>query len=465
MERFGRDKDELIARLRLGTEQALVQADFIVTPSLTVVQAFAIYLFMIQRDEPARYTWSLVGLLVRIAVSLGLHRDGSRFPNMSPFEVEMRRRLWWRVCLIEIRLYDNHAPWMNISERNFDTREPTNINDADLDPDMTTPPTPRDGFTDSTITLVSCEMWRLSQTMRSVVSNIGPDQQRSNSSIENKLSTLRSFREKISGWCFWQLGQPMHVALALMCRVHLNCWELIINHLRQPHAHVDSPNDESFTLALSILEDVSTFQTSAATQKWAWVQRGNLLWQPLAIVLTRLCLHPWDTGAEAAWRLAKRSLYLATEAVRADPLWQPLQRLLSRAHKHRLQELDLQDESSPNPSAESKSGSQIPPDSEQTGTLTPRNAMASTAAVRPLPQSNAVRTHRSRITTASLARHTQELCEGQSPELCADVMNETCRAAGQMGDAHVSAQTLGWQDWDEMVRTDELSILWGLGGL
>jgi hypothetical protein len=45
---------------------------------------------------------TLTGLAIRIAHSLGLHRDGTNF-DVSPFDTEMRRRCWWQICVLDVR--------------------------------------------------------------------------------------------------------------------------------------------------------------------------------------------------------------------------------------------------------------------------------------------------------------------------------------------------------------------------
>ncbi|ETS81051.1 hypothetical protein PFICI_06053 [Pestalotiopsis fici W106-1] len=346
---FNRDKGDFLAQLRLGTEKALGQADLLNTTSLPVVQAFILYLFTLRRCESARYIWCLVGLLVRIAVSIGLHRDGSHFPNLSPFEVEIRRRIWWHICCTEVRLGDGQVPEMGISERNFDTLDPTNVDDADIEPGMKNPPVPRQGFTDTTITLIACEKWRLTRTMQSVTSKLssGQGQGDSEANIQEKLEKLHSFKDRISAerW-HWQLDQPIQLALSMLSKVHCNSWELmILHHKRQSSFQEDRPDEKSFTLALAIIEDFFEFQTNEATQRWAWLVQGNVYWQPLAIVLARICSCPWDSTSEHAWSLVTRSLEIVPDIVHTDPLWRTLQQLVTRANRHRMQQLESQTQS------------------------------------------------------------------------------------------------------------------------
>jgi hypothetical protein len=44
----------------------------------------------------------MVAVVVRLAHMLSLHRDGQGL-QFTPFEAEMRRRLWWQVVLLDMR--------------------------------------------------------------------------------------------------------------------------------------------------------------------------------------------------------------------------------------------------------------------------------------------------------------------------------------------------------------------------
>jgi hypothetical protein len=91
---FGVEKDTLLRQYRFGVEQALARARFLNTNEIVTVQAFVLFLVCVRRHDDTRFVWSLTGLALRIAQSLGLHRDGTKF-GLSPFDTEMRRRLWW----------------------------------------------------------------------------------------------------------------------------------------------------------------------------------------------------------------------------------------------------------------------------------------------------------------------------------------------------------------------------------
>ena len=50
----------------------------------------------------ASYTlgWPLYGIILSIALNMGLHRDGALF-NLDPYETEMRRRLWSILVMVD----------------------------------------------------------------------------------------------------------------------------------------------------------------------------------------------------------------------------------------------------------------------------------------------------------------------------------------------------------------------------
>ncbi|KAI2627621.1 hypothetical protein GGR54DRAFT_628735 [Hypoxylon sp. NC1633] len=98
--------------------------------------------------------WASSGALIRAAMSVGLHRDPTRLPNMPVLEAEMRRRLW--ATIIELALdasVDAGGPPM-LSFDDFDCSLPSNLNDVELDLNHEVSPHGLDERTDTTIQIV-----------------------------------------------------------------------------------------------------------------------------------------------------------------------------------------------------------------------------------------------------------------------------------------------------------------------
>jgi hypothetical protein len=143
-EKFGEDKFDLVTKYKFGCEQALARADFLQTDEMIVLQAFVTFLICLRRNDDARTIWTLTGLVVRMAQTLGLHRDGGHY-DLTPFDIEMRRRLWWQICILDSRASEDHGCDPTITEQSFDTQMPLNVDDIDLCPSMASFPEPKLG--------------------------------------------------------------------------------------------------------------------------------------------------------------------------------------------------------------------------------------------------------------------------------------------------------------------------------
>ena len=159
---LGLEKQAGLRKFRFAVEQGLSRTGFLNTQELIVLQSMLLFLTCVRRSDDTRYVWTLTGLLIRLAQALGVHRDGQTF-GLSPFETEMRRRLWWQICTLDVRASEDHGTDPSIVEQSFDTKFPLNINDADLTTDMKEQPEEHEGATEMTFDLIR---YSLSTTVR-----------------------------------------------------------------------------------------------------------------------------------------------------------------------------------------------------------------------------------------------------------------------------------------------------------
>ncbi|OJJ43661.1 hypothetical protein ASPZODRAFT_136113 [Penicilliopsis zonata CBS 506.65] len=97
--------------------------------------------------------WVHSGALLRSAMMMGLHRDPYRFPSMTRFWAEMRRRLWTTLVELEIQSSLDSGVAPAIDPEEYDCGLPSDIDDYDLMDDKSDDPLPRqttDSFTRST---------------------------------------------------------------------------------------------------------------------------------------------------------------------------------------------------------------------------------------------------------------------------------------------------------------------------
>lgn len=98
-----------------------------------------------------------IGMTIGIAIKMNLNRDGSTL-GLNPFEIEVRRRLWWCILTIDALTAQDHKTDPCALGKSFNTRVPLNVNDSDLDPNMTSPPVSRQHNSEMIFTLARIEL-------------------------------------------------------------------------------------------------------------------------------------------------------------------------------------------------------------------------------------------------------------------------------------------------------------------
>ena len=87
-----------------------------------------------------------MGLIIRSAERMGLHRDGTVL-GLSPYETEDRRRVWWQLQAMDLFLSVKTYVTSMTLMADWDVKMPLNIEDSDINEKTTTPPEPRKGLT------------------------------------------------------------------------------------------------------------------------------------------------------------------------------------------------------------------------------------------------------------------------------------------------------------------------------
>ncbi|KAL4881188.1 fungal-specific transcription factor domain-containing protein [Aspergillus karnatakaensis] len=102
-----------------------------------------VYVEFIIHPDADKDMWLLLALEVNLARRMGYHRDPSHFPNIFPFQAEMRRRLWATVLMSDILLSSQMGMPRMIADSQYDTAEPRNLTDNDFDKDTIDLPSSR----------------------------------------------------------------------------------------------------------------------------------------------------------------------------------------------------------------------------------------------------------------------------------------------------------------------------------
>ncbi|KAF2731933.1 hypothetical protein EJ04DRAFT_441932 [Polyplosphaeria fusca] len=355
-ERWGEDRNELLEKYRFGLEQALARANFLYCDEMVILQAYIVFLMLLRRNDDARKIWTLTGLAVRISQTLGIHRDGSHF-DLPPFEIEMRRRLWWQVCILDARSSEDHGCDPTIIEAQFDTKMPLNVNDTDLDADMKDFPEERIGFTDMTFCLIRFEVANIFRRILYVPP--GPNKCHeffANLSIPEKEKWISDCHQRIEDKFLsnCDMSIPLCWVTATISRLVMSKMWLIVYH---PHQRRDGgaslpqeTKDKLFITSLENIEYSILLETEARTMKWGWLFRTYVQWHAIAFLLSELCVRTKGEAVERAWRALEATagkwwFPLADSNYKktgAGCLWKPLRKLMAKARAAREREIALE---------------------------------------------------------------------------------------------------------------------------
>lgn len=290
-------------RYRLGMEQALCRANFMSTPDVTTLQALTIYLICARQSIDKAYIWSMTGLLIRLAMKLGLHRDPVAL-GLPPFLAEMRRRLWWQITILDIRTAEDNDMDPFICEHVFDTKLPANVNDADLDVNMLEPPPAAQQRTEMLFTLIRFEG---SYAARKLVfspkftSENGYPNLSSQEKNEFVDSRLKDFEEKYLRYCDSKI--PICFLTVTSIRMVLAKVKLTINHPARNGSESlsDTCLNELVQSSIEIIEYANTLRTSDKYCRWVWLFQKYIEWDAVAFLLHSLIAVPLPNLLDRAW--------------------------------------------------------------------------------------------------------------------------------------------------------------------
>lgn len=348
---LGIEKQVALETYRFGFEQAMARADFLSTQELVVLQSFVLFLTCVRRFDDSRYAWTLTGLVIRMAQALGVHRDGQVF-GLSPFETEMRRRLWWQICNLDMRASEDHGSDPSIVEQTFDTKFPLNINDDDIWPGMTEPPEEKEGRTEMLFDLIRFTVSTTVRRLSYAPPGPGPCRERNaRITLEDKerlIEELHQYLEKkYLRYC--NMSVPLDWVAATVSRLILAKMWLIVHHpFQREDGGAGLPQetkDRLFLTSIEVIEFSCLLETETTTLKWGWLFRTYVQWHAVAFVLSQLCVRTSGPEVEKAWA-AVDSVFDewggVVSASKRGMLWKPLRKLMTRARAARQRELEKQ---------------------------------------------------------------------------------------------------------------------------
>ncbi len=255
----------------------------------------------------------------------------------------MRRRVWWQIYILDVRIAEDNGMDPSIYKESFDTKIPTNVNDINLDPNMADLPVDHKGRTEM---LFSLQRLRISSEAPKIV--FSPQFSRTNNrsilTLSQKSDFIDELRQTIEEnyLSFCDPNIPLDFVTCSASRLVLSRLKLTLYHLL-PFRPDERQDWDLFTgesllrICVDILKEAHALRTHQGAKRWLWLFETYIGWDALAYVLIQLCNKSNNDMADEAWAIVgdvyadwKQNAFDAN-----DRRWQQIENLKARATKAR----------------------------------------------------------------------------------------------------------------------------------
>jgi hypothetical protein len=295
-----------------------------------------------------RSSWALIGLAIRIAHSQRLHRPQEGC-TWGTFEVELRRRLWWQIIVLDTRAAEDRGSEPMILESSYTTIMPSNCNDVELEfkleslnPEECASQcslVDRAGITEMTFSLMRMDMTIVFRKLNFLaVTKEEP------LTLQEKEALVKECADKFerkylagcdltdkSIWIMYMLGRLLILKLWLSIQYPLHA---------QDSGTVARSRQRSLQDAISYLTIFNLIEENSSASGLHWAFATSVPWHAVAVMLAELLREPRGPLADQAWAIIDKNFKKWSdrkEGARDGIPWRPMKVLLEKAQTARLQ--------------------------------------------------------------------------------------------------------------------------------
>ena len=333
---MGESKRTLVRTYHPAVRSALIRANFTSSMDILLVQAFALYLLSVRQYHEPNTLWVLTGTAVRLGQRIGLHRDGT-LVGLSPFETEIRRRVWWRLLALDGQTAELCGAGLSNAFPRYDCKRPLNVNDSDLSPDMSALPPEHDGPTE----MIFCGFrFEIGLFLRNVKASCNwTESGISERAVEEKKKQLDELQALIEHKYlrFCDPSLPLHLFARLMGQATIMALRLVAPYPRRyPQGLIEmSPQDrdEVFWISMHVLGIYNLSQRTESIRRFLWNVNVQFQWHAFIILAHELQLRPDDQHTRDAWSKIEELFEYNSDVIvnTASPLHKAVSRLILKA--------------------------------------------------------------------------------------------------------------------------------------
>jgi hypothetical protein len=311
---LGEARTILLARYVAATKMALCRAKFMSSTSIVVLQALMLHILSIRDLYEPRAVWSLTGVAIRVAEGMGMRVDGT-FLGLSPFETEIRRRIWWQLNMHDFRAAEltGQAKFRYFGLDETTPKQPANVEDNSLYPSMPQAPSNSAKVTEMIWCMFRSELATFANTQMVKLQKSGkPGFTSEGYTAIDDLKTKDDFIKELEDLIetkYLRLcdpSQPLQLMSLLGGRSSMNLIRFIAHHPRRWAKLKEVPASERqfvWDIVLSLLEQYNMMQSNSQLRRFAWSVPYFIQWQAVIHVLDTLRANPLHTDAVKAWRI------------------------------------------------------------------------------------------------------------------------------------------------------------------
>jgi len=298
--------------------------------------------------------------VIRIAQKLGLHRDGEKL-GLSPFETEIRRRLWWQLVILDFKYAMMSGLGHSMLTKTGDVQLPKNLNDSDMDPSATEPFQDREGPTEMIWCLLSHRFIQFVLDMPLEFVFLMEPPTESDLANDSRNTQLLSYRRKLD-----TLSKDLTEILDKNCDPKAGPIHQFVHSMRDqvvdklkdiltpPRLQSDlsqeirSPQDNAFRLAIAAFEHSDANYWAAERTGFRWLAMHHFNMDVFTFMVGQLCHRTEGALVDRAWKQVSQAYHCYPQLMNlTDKTNFTLAIFLSKAWKKREQALLLRDGTTP----------------------------------------------------------------------------------------------------------------------
>lgn len=250
----------------------------------------------------------MLGIAARIAQRLGIHNE-SILAKHTPFEAEMRRRLWWALMRLDTRIGEMADYKITMLIPAWDCKIPLNVNDSDLRPGMKEPPAAQSAPTEALFVVVCSELGNfigktelcLGFTTPALTQHLAPTTSSELTALEERIEDvyLRS--------CLPE--NPLHFMTIWTARGFVAKYRLIEHYARcvspttSSMQQTEAQRDTAISYAFTILDCDTKIGTSPLTKGYLWLTHFYFPFPAYVHIIQDMKRRPLSKHAEQAWEV------------------------------------------------------------------------------------------------------------------------------------------------------------------